>query len=492
RRTKIVCTIGPASSSFEVIKSMILAGMDVARLNFSHGTHEQHKDLIQNLRQASEEIGRTVAILQDLSGPKIRIGLLKNSVELKAGSTFILTTKDLIGDEEKVSVNYPNLPKDLKPDDIVLMSDGTIALKVIEKSDYEVICKVLVGGSIASHKGLNVPTSDLKIPALTEKDKKDLKFGIENGVDVVAISFVRKPLDIEYAKKIISENGSDIPVIAKIETLYALKNIDGIIDASYGIMVARGDLGVETPFENIPLIQKELIEKTKAKGKPVITATQMLRSMVEHPRPTRAEVSDVASAIFDGTDAVMLSEETAIGKYPIESVSVMSKIAKANEVSVDLRRRRMVGERACERPAIETKLPFSEYRITRKKKEYDRKDILSAISHAACLLASELNASAILAPTRSGTTARMVACHRPRQPIIAVSPNISTVRKLCLSWGTYPFLSKEAKNTDERMDIAKKIAINSGFLKEGDVVVITSGPPIGPPGTTNLIKAEII
>jgi len=470
RKTKIVCTIGPASSSFEVIKSMILAGMDVARLNFSHGTHEQHKDLIQNIHRASEEIGRTVAILQDLSGPKIRIGLLKNSVKLKAGSTFILTTKDLIGNEEKVSVNYPNLPKDLKPDDIVLMSDGTIVLKVIEKSDYEVICKVLVGGSIASHKGLNVPTSDLKIPALTEKDKKDLKFGIENGVDVVAISFVRKSLDIEYAKKIISENGSDIPVIAKIETLYALKNIDGIIDASYGIMVARGDLGVETPFENIPLIQKELIEKTKAKGKPVITATQMLRSMVEHPRPTRAEVSDVANAIFDGTDAVMLSEETAIGKYPIESVSVMSKIAKA----------------------IETKLPFSEYRITRKKKEYDRKDILSAISHAACHIASELNASAILAPTRSGTTARMVACHRPRQPIIAVSPNISTVRRLCLSWGTYPFLSKEAKNTDERMDIAKKIAINSGFLKEGDVVVITSGPPIGPPGTTNLIKAEII
>ncbi|RZN73319.1 MAG: pyruvate kinase [Candidatus Methanolliviera hydrocarbonicum] len=468
RKTKIICTIGPASSHKEVIKDMIGVGMDVARLNFSHGTHEQHKELILKIRETSEDMNKETAILQDLSGPKIRIGVLKKPIKLKSGSIFTLTKREMIGDGDAVSVNYPALLKNLNIGDLILMNDGSIELNVVETGDEDVKCKVLTGGVLFSHKGLNIPTSNLNIPALTKKDREDLRFGIKNGVDMVAVSFVHEPSDFDDTKEVLKENGSNIPIIAKIETQKALENIDGILDRFYGIMVARGDLGVETPFENIPIIQKELIEKARFKGKPVAIATQMLRSMVEQPRPDRAEVTDVASAVSQGADAMMLSEETAMGRYPVESVRTMSKIAEA----------------------MERRLSYEEFLI--RGEEYRGKNILDAISHTASLIASDLNAKAILAPTRSGTTARMVARHRPIQPIVAVSSDLSVVRRLNLSWGVYPFVSKDARDPGERMEVVKKVAIDAGFVKKGDLVVITSGPAIGTPGTTNLIKAEVI
>ena len=468
RKTKIVCTIGPASSSPEVLEQLIKAGMNVARLNFSHGTHEEHRKVIENIRALSGELDMPVAILQDISGPKIRIGKLKDdNILLEAGSTFTLTCRDVIGDEAQVSVNYRNLPDDVKVGDTILLSDGNIELKVEETTPTDINCRVVVGGSLSSHKGVNLPTVTMGVPPLTTKDEVDLRFGIGQGVDYIALSFVRQAKDIEALKSIIMNEGASIPVIAKIEKHEALSNIDEIISIVDGIMVARGDLGVEIPLEQVPLMQKMLVRKCNAVGKPVITATQMLMSMVNNPRPTRAEVTDIANAVLDGTDALMLSEETALGKYPIKSVSVMSRIAANTESSayfIELMEKRAIPE---------------------------RKTIPDAISHAASMTARSLGSATIVTPTSSGSTARMVARYRPTQPIIAISSNPGTVARLSLVWGIVAVIVDELLDTEDMTAKAREIARKMGLVRGGDTVVITAGVPIGVEGTTNLIKVEV-
>ena len=468
RKTKIVCTIGPASSSPKVLEQLIKAGMNVARLNFSHGTHEEHRKVIENIRVLSGELDMPVAILQDISGPKIRIGKLKDdNILLEAGSTFTLTCRDVIGDEAQVSVNYRNLPDDVKVGDTILLSDGNIELKVEETTPTDINCRVVVGGSLSSHKGVNLPTVTMGVPPLTPKDEVDLRFGIGQVVDYIALSFVRQAKDIEALKSIIMNEGASIPVIAKIEKHEALSNIDEIISIVDGIMVARGDLGVEIPLEQVPLMQKMLVRKCNAVGKPVITATQMLMSMVNNPRPTRAEVTDIANAVLDGTDALMLSEETALGKYPIKSVSVMSRIAANTESSayfIELMEKRAIPE---------------------------RKTIPDAISHAASMTARSLGSATIVTPTSSGSTARMVARYRPTQPIIAISSNPGTVARLSLVWGIVAVIVDELLDTDDMTAKAREIARKMGLVRGGDTVVITAGVPIGVEGTTNLIKVEV-
>ena len=466
RKTKIVATIGPASCSEQVLKELISAGVNVVRLNFSHGTRQWHKSLIQSIRKISSELGKPIAILQDLTGPRIRIGNLKDkSILLKNGILFDLTTQNIIGDEKRISVNYKNLPQEIKKGDTILIADGSVKAEVIGKSKTEIRCRVISGGFISSKKGINLPFTKLKIPSLTAKDIKDLNLGIRCNVDFIALSFVRKADDIKKAKEIIRKKGASIPVIAKIEKPEALKKIDEIIDVSDGLMVARGDLGVEIPIEEIPQVQKMIIKKSNICGKPVITATQMLKSMVENPEPTRAEVTDIANSILDGTDAMMLSEETAMGKYPIRAVKVMSRIAESTEKYIP-----------------EQKIFYGE----NIKKE---KTIPDAISHAACLTALGLNAKAIIAPTQSGYTAIQVSRFRPRQVIIAVTPDIRTVRKLSLCWGVYPILIDSFKNTDDMINKAKKASLVSKLVRKGDMMVMTAGLPVEKTGTTNIIKA---
>jgi len=468
-RTKIVCTIGPASKSSEILKQLMQVGMNVARLNFSHGTQLEHLKVIESIRRLAAKTGKSVAILQDLAGPKIRIGKIKaGAITLESGALFTLTNQQLLGDENKVSVSYPDLSKDVKPGDTLLLSDGTLELEVLEATDQDIRCRVVIGGLLSSAKGINLPARSIKAPSLTKKDKDDLAFGIEQEVDYVALSFVRSATDVIEAKNFIEKRGSAIPLIAKIEKHEALENIDEIISVVDGIMIARGDLGVETPLEKVPLVQKLLIQKSNQAGKPVITATQMLRSMVDSPRPTRAEVTDVANAILDGTDAVMLSEETATGKYPVKSVAMMAKIAED----------------------AESGFPFETwmYRLGPKSE----KSLPEAVGCAACNLAESINASSIITFTQTGSTARLVAKCRPRRPILAMTPLEKTYRRLGLVWGVVPFLSETMKNTDEMIDRAFKIALKSGIVKHGQIVVITAGVPVGIPGTTNLIKAEVL
>lgn len=468
-RTKIVCTIGPASRSPEILEQLIQAGMNVARLNFSHGTQLEHLEVIEGIRRLAAKTGKPVAILQDLAGPKIRIGKIKaGAITLESGALFTLTNQQLLGNENKVSVNYPDLPKDVKPGDTLLLSDGALELEVLEKTDRDVRCRVIIGGSLSSFKGINLPARSIKAPSLTKKDKEDLAFGIEQEVDYVALSFVRSAADATVAKSFIEKRGSAIPIIAKIEKHEALENIDEIIHDVDGIMIARGDLGVETPLEKVPLVQKMLIQKSNQAGKPVITATQMLRSMVDSPRPTRAEVTDVANAILDGTDAVMLSEETATGKYPVKSVATMARIAED----------------------AESGFPFETW-INRLGSKTE-KSLPEAVGCAACNLAESINASSIITFTQTGSTARLVAKYRPRRPVLAMTPLEKTYRRLGLIWGVVPFLSESMKNTDEMIDRAFKIALQSGLVKRGQRVVITAGVPVGIPGTTNLIKAEVL
>ncbi len=468
-RTKIVCTIGPASRSLEILKQLIQAGMNVARLNFSHGTQSEHLEVIGSIRSLSTRLGQPVAILQDLAGPKIRIGKIEaGTITLESGALFTLTNQQLLGNENKVSVSYPDLPKDVKPGDTLLLSDGALELEVLDATDRDVRCRVIIGGSLSSFKGINLPARSIKTASLTKKDKEDLAFGIEQEVDYVALSFVRSAADVMMAKNFIEKCGSAIPLIAKIEKHEALENIDEIIHDVDGIMIARGDLGVEIPLEKVPLVQKLLIQKSNQAGKPVITATQMLRSMVESPRPTRAEVTDVANAVLDGTDAVMLSEETAIGKYPVESVATMARIAED----------------------AESGFPFETwmYRLGPKSE----KSLPEAVGCAACNLAESINASSIITFTQTGSTARLVAKYRPRRLILAMTPLKKTYHRLELIWGVVPFLSETMKNTDEMIDRAFKIALQSGLVKRGQRVVITAGVPVGIPGTTNLIKAEVL
>ncbi len=468
RRTKIVCTLGPATNSPEMIARLIDAGMNVARINFSHGTHEEHERTIGLVREISREKGIPVAVLQDLSGPKIRIGEMKKRVELKKGQHFVLYRDERVGDEKGASTNYPELVAALRPGDSILLADGALNLKVIEQSPEALVCEVVVGGPLSSHKGINVPSRSLPVPSLTEKDRADLELGIRLEVDYIALSFVRKPGDVMKLKSLLHRAEVQIPVIAKIEKHEALDAIEEIVGIADGVMVARGDLAVETPLEKVPIVQKQIIRLCNDHAKPVITATQMLQSMVNLPRPTRAEAADVANAVLDGTDAVMLSEETTIGKYPLETVRTMHRILVATENSLRYR-----GEEA--------------HMVHRGKSS-----VPGAVAHAAVDMAHDLQAAAIVTPTRSGTTARLVSCFRPQIPIVALCNNDVVRRRLSLVWGVYPYHVEELTETDTVFRVAQKTSRENGFARTGEKIIITAGLPLGASGRTNLIKVEEI
>ncbi|MNO51317.1 Pyruvate kinase [compost metagenome] len=466
RKTKIVCTIGPSSESLENIKKLILAGMNVARLNFSHGDFEEHGGRIRNIRQASEELGKSVAILLDTKGPEIRTGKLKEEpIELEQDQFITLTTEEILGDKDRISVTYTELPKDVEVGSTILIDDGLIGLTVVEVQGTEIKCRIVNGGTIKSKKGVNVPGVNISLPGITEKDANDIKFGIESGIDFIAASFVRKASDVLEIRQLLEKhNATHIQIISKIENQQGIDNLDEILEVSDGLMVARGDLGVEIPAEDVPLAQKRMIEKCNIAGKPVITATQMLDSMQRNPRPTRAEASDVANAIFDGTDAIMLSGETAAGKYPVESVETMSRIAEKAESALEYRE------------------------IFIKQSNAQQTTVTEAISQAVANSALELNAKAIISSTETGYTARMVSKYRPKAPIIAVTTEEQTMRRLALNWGVTPVKGTLATSTDEMFDYAMKGGLDSGLVKEGDLVVITAGVPLGRSGSTNLVK----
>lgn len=471
RKTKIVCTMGPAVNDINILKSLVENGMNVARLNFSHGEYSEHKKRIDDIKMVRDELNAPVAILLDTKGPEIRIKEFKQgSVKLIDGAEFTLTCKDVIGDEGIVSVTYENLYKDITKDSRILLDDGLIELKVENILDKDIICKVINGGVLSNRKSINIPGASINLPYLSEKDKNDIIFGIENDVDFIAASFVRTADDVLQVRQILDQNGGeDIQIIAKIENSEGVNNIDAIINVSDGIMVARGDMGVEISFEDLPAIQKLLIEKCYKAGKKVITATQMLDSMIRNPRPTRAETTDVANAIYDGTSAIMLSGETAIGKYPVESVITMSKIAEKTESSINYKKR-----------------------FHNQDTKQLTKTVTSAISHATCTMAMDLGAAAIITVTNSGVTARMVSSFRPDCTIIATTPIKKVYRQLALSWGVNPVLSKKQSNTDDLFDHSIEKSVETELVKNGDLVVITGGHPVGISGTTNIIKAHRI
>ena len=461
-KTKIVCTIGPSSESPDVIRKMIEKGMSVARLNFSHGSHEKHGEVIRTIRQISDELQKPVAILQDLCGPKIRVGKLpEEGIRLETGDIFTLTNEALeYGDQDKVSVSYKNLPLEVNEGDTILLADGMLELLVKSATRSEIVCKVVIGGILTSHKGINLPFGTLRTDAVTDKDIEDLLFGIDNEVDFIALSFVRSAADILKVKNIIAKEKKHTPVIAKIEKHEAISHIDEIMQVSDGIMVARGDLGVEIPLEKVPVIQKFLVKKANNLGKPVIIATQMLRSMVNSPRPTRAEATDVANAVLDGTDAIMLSEETASGEYPVEAVEYMTKVAEEAEV----------------------KFPHEKY-----LKLLPEKSIADSVCYASCILADHLEA-AIVATTRSGFTAMQISRFRPKPKIIALSPEKRTVRRLALYWGCIPSIVAEHKDTDEMIAKTAEYALQTGELSKGELAVLTAGHPVWSSGTTNMLR----
>jgi len=469
RKAKIVCTIGPASESVEVLKKLIQAGMNVARLNFSHGTHEEHAMRIANIRRAAEEVGKPVAILLDTKGPEIRTGVLaSDSVELEEGKRIVLTAEEVAGTAERVSITYGELCKDVKPGDTILIDDGLIGLTVEEVRGSDIVCQIRNGGTLKSRKGVNVPGVKINLPGITEKDAQDIVFGIRQGVDFIAASFVRKASDILEIRHILEQHDASIDIIAKIENQEGVDNVDEILDVSDGLMVARGDLGVEIPAEEVPLVQKKLIKKCNERAKPVITATQMLDSMQRNPRPTRAEASDVANAIFDGTDAIMLSGETAAGKYPVESVLTMDRIAVRAEQELNYRE------------------------ILYQNARLKQVTITDAISQAVANAALDLDAAAIITATESGHTARMVSKFRPRAPIVAVTPHPRVIRRLALVNGVYPLLGKIANTTDEMLEMSVQEALHNGYVRHGDLVVITAGVPVREVGTTNLMKIHVI
>ncbi|MDN4616850.1 pyruvate kinase [Paenibacillus sp. PsM32] len=466
RKTKIVCTIGPASESLENTKKLIMAGMNVARLNFSHGDFEEHGNRVKNIKQASKELGKTVAILLDTKGPEIRTGKFKEEpVELVQDEYVTLTTEDILGDQHRMHVTYKDLPSDVEVGSTILIDDGLIGLTVVEIQGTEIKCRIVNGGQIKSRRGVNVPGVNISLPGITEKDANDIIFGIEQGVDFIAASFVRKASDVLEIRQLLeSKGGSHIHIISKIENQQGVDNLDEILAVSDGLMVARGDLGVEIPAEEVPLVQKRMIEKCNRVGKPVITATQMLDSMQRNPRPTRAEASDVANAIFDGTDAIMLSGETAAGKYPVESVLTMSRIAEKAESALNY------------------------HELFLKQTHAQQTTVTEAISQSVTNSAMDLNAAAIISSTESGHTARTVSKYRPQSPIIAVTTLDQTMRRLSLAWGVLPVKGTQAHSTDELFEIALQGGHDSGLLKEGDLVVITAGIPLGQSGSTNLIK----
>lgn len=469
RRTKIVCTIGPATGSATVIERLITAGMNIARLNLAHGVYHQHIRYIQTIRKLSQRLGINVAILMDLPGSKYRIGKLKDGqVALKKGAQVVLTTRQVEGDATLVPVSLPRLPQDVKAGDTVLLDDGVIQLKVQDTGDTEVKCRVKVGGLLTEGRGLVVPGMRTSGSFITNSLREHTLFAIGEKPDYLALSFVNRAEDVAEARAIIHNNGADIPIIAKIEQGEAVSNFDSILAVSDGIMVARGDLGVDIPLEKVPLIQKEIIQKCNQIGKPVITATQMLESMVHAARPTRAEVADVANAIFDGTDATMLSAETAIGKYPVQAVTMMAKIAQE----------------------AENKLPYEQILADRGKWLEPQTDEL--ISYNACHTAHRLGAVAIVAFTQSGSTAGRVSKYRSRVPILAITPSSVVSRRLLLRWGVYPFQIAKPSSVDELFATATKLARDLGLAKSGDLIVITGGIPIGVAGSTNLLKVEKI
>jgi len=469
RKTKIVCTIGPVTESEEMIERLIAAGMNVARLNFSHGDHAEHKRRIDAIKLVREKLERPVAIMLDTKGPEVRLGYFKDGkAELEKGQRFTLTIRDVKGDNTLSSISYKELPREVQTGSRILIADGVIELKVLDKNETDVICEVVNGGTLGDRKNVNIPGATSKLPAITEKDIADLVFGIENDVDFIAASFIRKATDVLEIRKVLEQNGGrNIQIISKIENQEGVDNLEDILRVSDGLMVARGDLGVEIPTEEIPMIQKLLIRRANDMGKPVITATQMLDSMIRNPRPTRAEVTDVANSIIDGTDAIMLSGETAAGKYPIEAVETMSSIAERTERELDYGK---------------SLHSFSGRKIT----------VATAISHSSCTTAFELQAAAIITPTHSGSTARMVSKFRPKAPIIAATSDVTVMRKLCLSFGVYPVSVPQSDVTDEIIELSVNAAVTAELVKSGDLVIITAGIPSGVAGTTNLIKVHVV
>ncbi|KJE28985.1 pyruvate kinase [Geobacillus kaustophilus] len=472
RKTKIVCTIGPASESVDKLMQLIEAGMNVARLNFSHGDHEEHGRRIANIREAARRTGQTVAILLDTKGPEIRTHNMENgAIELKEGAKLIISMSEVLGTPEKISVTYPGLIDDVSVGSKILLDDGLIGLEVnaVDKQAREIVTTVLNSGVLKNKKGVNVPGVRVNLPGITEKDRADILFGIRQGIDFIAASFVRRASDVLEIRELLEANDAlHIQIIAKIENEEGVANIDEILEAADGLMVARGDLGVEIPAEEVPLIQKMLIKKCNMLGKPVITATQMLDSMQRNPRPTRAEASDVANAIFDGTDAVMLSGETAAGQYPVEAVRTMHQIALRTEQALEHRD------------------------ILSQRTKESQTTITDAIGQSVAHTALNLDVAAIVTPTVSGKTPQMVAKYRPKAPIIAVTSNEAVSRRLALIWGVYTKEAPHVNTTDEMLDVAVDAAVRSGLVKHGDLVVITAGVPVGETGSTNLMKVHVI
>ena len=469
RKTKIICTLGPASESEEVIRELMLAGMNVARLNFSHGTHEEQRGKLERVKRVREELGLPVALLLDTKGPEIRTGEFeKGKVELKKGQTFVLTTEDVLGNEGKVSITYKNLVKDVQEGDSILIDDGLIGLKVVKVTEKEIICSVENGGTVSNKKGINVPGVELKMPFISKKDKDDILFAVKEGFDYIAASFTRTADDILEIRRILEENNCNfIKIIAKVENDQGIKNVDEILRVADGVMIARGDMGVEIPLEEVPSIQKKLIRKAFETGKPIITATQMLDSMMKNPRPTRAETSDVANAIYQGTSAIMLSGETASGQYPVEALKTMVKIALRTEADIDY-----------------------DERFKRRSIE-DRTDITNAVSHATCTTAVDLHASAIITVTKSGRTVGMVAKHHPGCMIIGCCMDDYVCRQLNLYWGVQPLLLPKEDDADALFNSAVAAAEEAGLVSRGDLTVLTAGVPLGVTGTTNLIKVQV-
>lgn len=470
RKTKIVCTLGPATNDVEIMKQLIQNGMDAARINFSHGTYETHAETIAKLKQAREELNAPIPLILDTKGPEIRVKTFKeDKVRLEEDATFTLTTREVEGDVNIVSVTYADLPRDVHRGSRILIDDGLIELKVEDITETDVVCKVVNGGVVKSRKGVNLPGVEVNLPSLMEKDIEDLKFGVENGFDIVAASFIRSAEDVLKIRRVLEENGGgQMHIISKIENQQGVENIDKILEASDGIMVARGDLGVEIPPEEVPLVQKILIAKANRIGKPVITATQMLESMVHSPRPTRAEANDVANAIFDGSDAIMLSGETAAGAYPLEAVATMARIALKAESAVD----------------YAAKLANTT--------EPARVNITNAISMAACATAAELKTAAITTVTKSGFTARMISRYRPACPLIASTSDETVWRQMNLIWGCKPMLYTGELPRGGVFDTALEIAVKSGLLKNGDTVVSALGMPLGFSGATNTLRVDIV
>ncbi len=463
RRTKIICTIGPASESVERLRELMLAGMNVARFNFSHGTHEEQREKFRRVVQAREELGLPVATMLDTKGPEIRLRDFEGGrAELVSGQQFVLTTEEILGTAQRATISYKNLKDDIQVGTTILIDDGLIEMTVEEIAGEEIVCRVVNGGFVSNHKGVNVPGSVLSMPYISEVDREDILFGIETGYDILAASFVRCKEDILEVRRILEEHGCGMKVIAKIENMQGIQNLEEILSVSDGIMVARGDMGVEIPFEEVPVLQKKMIKLANEQGKHVITATQMLESMIKNPRPTRAETTDIANAIYDGTTAIMLSGESAAGKYPVEAVKTMAKIAESAEKDIDYGAR-MQCDKCRER------------------------DITTALAYATCTAARDLDAAAIITVTMSGFTAAAISRFKPQSHIIGCAVQERVCRQLNLLWGVTPLMIREEKNAETLFANAVEEARKAGHVKKGDIVVITAGVPLGMAGTTNMI-----